>query len=40
MQMKKRTEPKYVVRRTIAQVLIGQATLIMYVAIFVYGMIL
>lgn len=38
--MKKRTEPKYVVRRTIAQVLIGQAMLLIFTGMFVIGMIM
>ncbi len=38
--MKKRTEPKYVMRRTIANMLIGQATLLIFTAMFVCGMIM
>ena len=38
-QMRLNMQEKYVKRRTIAEMIIGQATLLMYVIIFVYGII-
>lgn len=35
--MKKSMKPKYVRRRTIAELLIGQALLLIYIGMFVYG---
>lgn len=35
--MKKSMKPKYVRRRAIAEVLIGQALILIYVGLFVYG---
>lgn len=37
--MKMRMEPKYVKRRAIASFILGQATFLIYVVIFTYGII-
>lgn len=37
--MKYNMEPKYVRRRTIVELLIGQAILITYIGLFIYGII-